>query len=115
MTRAEKLQVMKHDVLPAMQAAFTGYDAERFADFSCDTCHGPGAGDGSYRMPNPELPVLHMDKVGWEKMMTEQPAASRFMIDKVESPMADLLGIPRYDPATHQGFNCLRCHTKAAP
>jgi hypothetical protein len=106
---------MKRDVLPAMQAAFTGYDADRFADFSCDTCHGAGAADGTYRMPNPDLPVLHMDKQGWEKMMAEQPVASRFMIDEVESPMADLLHIPRYDPATHEGFNCLRCHTKAAP
>ncbi len=115
MTRPQKLQVMKHKVMPAMEAAFTAYDAARYADFSCETCHGDGASDGSFRMPNPQLPVLHMDKQGWERMMAEQPVASRFMIDKVERGMADLLGIPPYDPDTHEGFNCLRCHTKALP
>ena len=115
MSRTQKLQVMKKKVLPAMEANFTAYDAERFADFSCETCHGAGADDGTYRMPNPALPALRMDKEGWDRMMKEQPVVSRFMIDKVESAMADLLEVPRYDPKTHKGFNCLRCHPRAAP
>ena len=53
---------MKETVLPEMKKLFVEFDAGEFGNMNCKTCHGAGAEDGSFEMPNPELPVLSMDK-----------------------------------------------------
>ena len=47
---------MKQSVFPKMKDEFTTYDAKRYADMNCKTCHGDGATDGSFTMPNAKGP-----------------------------------------------------------
>ncbi len=58
MNADQRVAFMKLSVMPAMKAAFQEFDATKFADFTCKTCHGKGAADGSFEMPNPDLPRL---------------------------------------------------------
>ena len=107
----QKLAYMKSAVLPAEAALFRTYSA-RFADFTCRTCHGAGADDGSYKMPNPALPTLvpgHIHDL--EKTL---PEGFRFMNDIVMPRTAALLGLPEFQHETMRGFGCLACHTRAA-
>ena len=36
---------------------------------------------------------------------------TKFMMEKVVPEMVSLLGVSKYDPATHKGFGCFGCHT----
>ena len=110
MKPAERLALMKKVIAPTMGAEFKSLDATDFKDFSCVTCHGPGAKQGKFDMPNPQLPKLSV-KDGFKKHMDEKPAVTKFMMEKVAPDMAKMLGIPAYDPATHKGFGCGNCHT----
>jgi hypothetical protein len=106
----ERLALMKTTVRPTMAAEFQAVDAADFKDFNCTTCHGPGAKQGNFKMPNPLLPKLDV-KDGFKKHMTEKPAITKFMMEKVVPDMAKMLGVAPYDPATHKGFGCGNCHT----
>jgi mono/diheme cytochrome c family protein len=106
MDPGEKLNHMKTVVAPAMAKTFQEFDAKDFANFSCATCHGPGAKDGKFDMPTTALPPL--DK----KLMDKHPAATKFMMEKVVPEMAALLGEEPYDPAKGEGFGCMECHTE---
>ncbi len=102
----DKMAHMHAQVEPAMREAFQSFDAERFADFDCQTCHGPGVDDGSYAMPNPALP--HLREAGmFKEHRKADPEISKFMWKEVELPMADLLG----QTAGPKGeFACWSCH-----
>lgn len=101
MAPAEQLKFMKDVVAPTMAKRFQAVDAERYADFGCVTCHGPGAKDGDFDMPNEALPKLPEDM---EPLMKEEPEMMKFMIETVKPEMAKLLG--------EDDFNCFDCHTK---
>ncbi len=112
MTMDQKKELMKTQVIPQMKEAFQGFDAKRFADFHCGTCHGPGAKEGKFDMPNPKLPKLD-PKDNFAKQMKKMPAITKFMMETVSPTMAKILGIPPFNPETHQGFGCFNCHTMA--
>jgi hypothetical protein len=100
---------MENVVEPTMREKFQAFDPEGFAEFGCATCHGAGAADDSYKMPNPDLPQLHGSL--WEDPGDDK-AIFEFMDQTVEPTMSDLLGIPpkvRDQP----GFSCGSCHTFA--
>jgi hypothetical protein len=61
-------------------------------------------------MPNPDLPKLSAAG-DFKKHLQKTPEITRFMLEQVEPGMAELLHEPPYDPKTHLGFNCFRCHT----
>ena len=105
MTRDQKIEHMEHVVVPAMAAKFQSWDAQRFAEFGCQTCHGPSAAQGRFEMPNPELPHLG----DFEELEQSKPRVVEFMTE-VEVEMADLLDMEPYDPQTHEGFGCGQCH-----
>src|SRR2546430_2593695 len=65
MDHSERMAYMKKHVNPTMRAEFQNFDAKRYAKFGCKTCHGKGAEDDSYKMPNPDLPKLPRSKEGW--------------------------------------------------
>jgi hypothetical protein len=111
MTTDQKKEVMKTVVYPAMKSAFQEFDSKRFADMTCMTCHGPGAKEGKFKMPNPKLPVLD-PKDGFKKHQ-KKAEILKFMMEKVAPEMAKLLDVPPFDPATNQGFGCFNCHTMA--
>jgi hypothetical protein len=96
-------------VKPMMKELFQTYDAEEFADFDCETCHGDGVKEGKFDMPNPELPQLSGDMI--MKPDADMEAITEFMKTKVRPTMASLLGMPEWSPEAPDGFGCMHCHT----
>jgi hypothetical protein len=107
-SRARKQQYMERVVLPDAQKMFAKYDAVRYREVTCRTCHGAGADDRSYRMPNPALPTLVPTKI--LELATTSPEALIFMDGAVMPHMAKLLGQPTFDHVTMSGFGCFACH-----
>jgi hypothetical protein len=108
------MMFMKETVLPAMQAEFQKFDAERFAEFSCATCHGSGAKQGTFAMPNPELPRLPATPEGFKAVGEQHPDMMKFMGEVVKPKMQEMLKEEPFDPATGKGFGCMECHTTAS-
>nr|HEX4313642.1 hypothetical protein [Kofleriaceae bacterium] len=109
----QKLAYMEHTVLPAEREVFARFEPVRFASMTCETCHGQGARDGSYKMPNPDLPHLVGGKGGFEELYAKQPETLRFMQKVVVPETAKLLGYPPFDMEKHVGFSCYQCHVRA--
>ncbi len=101
---------MKSTVMPKMGDLFKGFDAKRFTDMKCKTCHGAGAEDGSFKMPNPDLPKLDI-KGGLKTEKAKHPKTLEFMSKQVVPQMAGLLGEQPFDMKTMKGFGCGGCHT----
>jgi hypothetical protein len=110
MNHRERIELMKQVVVPKMSSLFQGHDAERFADFSCATCHGAGAERGEFDMPNAELPKLPANGA-FAALMEEKPEMMEFMGKQVLPEMASALGEAPFDPDTGTGFSCYDCHT----
>ena len=102
----QQIQFMKEQVVPAMAPLFQQHDATEFAEFGCKTCHGPGAEQGEFEMPNPGLP-----KLNFADMSTFKPEDLEWMGKVVKPAMAKLLREAEYSPENPQGFGCLQCHT----
>lgn len=113
MDRNQRIAYMKTVVLPKMKDEFVKFDAKHFSDMNCGTCHGRGAKEGSFKMPNPDLPRLSVED-GFEKHMQEEPAITKFMMETVVPNMAALVDEPLFDPKTQKGFGCFQCHMQAA-
>jgi hypothetical protein len=107
----QKLAYMKSDVMPKMGKVFHDFDAKKYDEPKCILCHGAGVKDGSFTMPNPDLPKLDLSPAGFKKLKAKHAKVFEFMAKQVEPAMADLLGEPVYDPKTQHGFGCLGCHT----
>lgn len=101
----QKAAFMKKKVVPAMAKTFQEFDATKYADFGCKTCHGPQF------KPHPAdfLPELHM-KDGKMVEAEEHPELAKLMSEKVSPQMAEIFGMKPYDPQTKEGFGCLGCH-----
>jgi hypothetical protein len=109
MNRDQRMAYMKKVVMPKMKEVFVSFDAKEFDHFTCMTCHGGGAKDGSFKMPNPELPKLNPEG-GFKKHHEKDPAMTKFMMAKVLPEMAQFLHTEPYDPQKKIGFGCFGCH-----
>jgi hypothetical protein len=112
MTRHERGQYMGEVVLPRMKALFQGFDAQHFAVVDCATCHGPGAEDRTFRMPNGALSRLPDNAAGFQALAREKPQWMRFMAEQVRPQMAALLGKEEIDMRNPKpdAFGCRNCH-----
>jgi cytochrome c553 len=113
MAKDQRIEYMKTTVLPQMKQAFTAFDPDHYDKMNCVTCHGDSATDGSFKMPNPKLPVLPNSPDGFKRLAAERPAIMDFMKNQVKPKMAALLGVPEWTPETKTGFACGACHTMA--
>jgi hypothetical protein len=113
----ERKKYMKSTVLPTMKKEFQAFDAKAFKKFSCATCHGDGATDGKFKMPNPKLPKLPQptDRAGFMALQQKKPELVKFMGTVVKPKVAGLLGLPEWSPQNPKGFGCYECHTKEEP
>jgi hypothetical protein len=113
----QKLAYMKSTVMPKMGQLFHDYDAKKYAEPKCILCHGPGVADGTFKMPNPELPKLDVTPAGIKKAHSDPKLKKilEFMGKVVVPTQAELLGEPPFDMKTMSGFGCLNCHTKKEP
>ena len=59
MTHEAKREWMEAEVLPRMTDLFQAQDAERYAGFTCATCHGRNPEARNFEMPSRELPALY--------------------------------------------------------
>ena len=109
----KKLAYMKQTVMPAEREIFGRFEPLRFAGMTCETCHGQGARDGSYKMPNPDLPHIVGGRGGFQELADKQPETLRFMQSVVGPETARLLGYSEFDMAKHVGFSCYQCHVRA--
>ncbi|HYQ02650.1 MAG TPA: hypothetical protein VER96_28450 [Polyangiaceae bacterium] len=105
MTKDEQVAFMKKNVVPEMGPVFKGYDAKRYAEFSCKTCHGP-----KFKNPKEFLPKLTL-KDGKLDIPADDAAIAKFMGEQVVPHMAAAMGLKPFDMATHTGFGCGGCHT----
>jgi hypothetical protein len=113
-TPAEKKKYMKTVVLPTMKKEFIAFDAKKYGKMNCATCHGDGAEDGKFKMPNPKLPKLPKPTAqsDFVELQKKKPEAVKFMGTVVKPKMAELLGLPQWSPDHKNGFGCYHCHTK---
>ena len=110
MTVGQKAALMTGTVSPQMKATFQAFDGHDYADFDCKTCHGAGATEGNFKMPNPELPKLDAAHA-FAKDRAAHPKAVEFMQEQVQPRMAKMLGQPVHSEAHPDGFGCMDCHT----
>jgi len=112
MDREQRVNYMRTVVLPQMRQTFAAFDEERFGRINCKTCHGDGATNESFEMPNPKLPKLPTTTEGFQALMVKDSAIMNFMMHKVKPQMAQLLGMAEFDPQSNpKGFGCFNCHT----
>jgi hypothetical protein len=103
---------MKAGVMPKMGQLFHDFDGKQFGEPKCVLCHGDGAKDGSFKMPNAALPKLPSDPAGFKKLAKEKPKMMEFMGKTIVPQAAALLGEQPFDMKTGKGFGCFECHTK---
>jgi hypothetical protein len=101
----QRIQFMRERVVPAMAPVFQQHDAAKYAGFTCATCHGASADDGSYAMPNARLPRL--DLAALDRYSPDDVA---WMAQQVKPAMAKLLREPEWSSDNPLGFGCSRCH-----
>jgi hypothetical protein len=108
----ERKKYMKSTVFPEMKKRFQEFDAKTFKKVTCETCHGDGATNGKFTMPNPKLPKLPTSREGFMALQQKKPEMVKFMGTVVKPTMAGLLGLPEWSPQNPKGFGCYQCHAK---
>jgi len=113
MTLEQRKKLMKTKVLPELKEAFQSFDPKKYKKFTCVTCHGDGATDGKFKMPNAKLPKLPppTDRAGFTALQQKKPEVVKFMGTVVTKKVAEIIGLPEWSPQTPKGFGCYACHT----
>jgi hypothetical protein len=80
-----------------MRVLFQSFDAQRFAVVNCATCHGEGAENRTFGMPNAGIAQLPDNAAGFQAFGRDKPEWMRFMAQQVRPRMAALLGMEELD------------------
>lgn len=104
MNREQRLEFMGVTVMPVMDKLFKAYDAEGFAEFKCQTCHGPDMEAVDYKMPNGLFSLPAANPV--ESAKEYDAPMTAFMLDELTPKMAELLQLGPTE------FGCFSCHEK---
>jgi hypothetical protein len=102
---------MTATVVGRERALFETFEPVRYSTFNCRTCHGSGVLDGTYRMPNPDLPKLAGGSDGFHELSQQEPQVTTFMV-QVRKETAELLGTKPWDETKEKGFSCFGCHVR---
>lgn len=108
----QKLAYMKGGFMTAQRAIWASWEPARFRDLECRNCHGRGVADGTFQLPNPDLPHLYPGKEGFMELAQHEPEVLAFMQQRLVPETARLLGVPPFDMEAHTGFSCYQCHTR---
>lgn len=112
MNYEEKEWYMVGKVHPVMREVFQTHNEAKYEGekFECVPCHDEDPAR-KYKMPNPKLSAVpEYGSEDWKAM--EGARIVQFMAHRVTPAMADLLGKPKFDPATGEGYSCTACHPK---
>jgi len=114
MNADQRKEYMEHVVMPKAKEVFAAFDS-KYQKMDCKTCHGKGADDGSFEMPNPDIRPLPNTPEAFMALMAKDPEVQRFtpfMSGEVEPMMGDLLHMTVFNPETKTGeLSCASCHT----
>lgn len=114
MNAEQRQTYMKDVVMPKAKEIFAAFDP-KYQTMDCKTCHGDGADDGSFEMPNPKIkPLPNTPEVfmAWIGKDADAARYTEFMVSKVEPLMGNLLQMTVFDPKTKTGeLSCETCHT----
>lgn len=108
-TRAQRMDWMGLQVFPQMKAAFKEFDANRFSEFECQTCHSEEMEIVNFKMPNTKIYALPVENTVQSAREYDEQVTD-FMLNVVTPKMAELLDMPVYNPETKSGFGCFGCH-----
>jgi hypothetical protein len=103
----DKVKFMKEKVVPEMKVTFQKFDAKKYKNFGCKTCHGKHAKQNKFKMPNADIPKLDFAAL---KAGKQKPKVAEWMGKVVKPEMAKLLQMPEYTEQNPKGFGCLDCH-----
>jgi hypothetical protein len=109
LSHEDRMKFMRTKVVPAMKETFQAFDAKKYANFGCKTCHGKDPQKSKYKMPNPELPPLDFKLLEQGK---QKPNIAEWMSRTVKPQMAQILERPQMSKDHPDGFGCLECHTE---
>ena len=110
--REERLAYMSDVVEPTMREMFQENDPERWADFSCHSCHGDDFVERDYAMPA-DLFALPLDGT-LDSAMAHDPETTAFMLEEVFPVFVDLIGETKYASGSNpDGYRCVGCHAVA--
>jgi hypothetical protein len=113
MDATQRETFMKEVVMPKTKEAFVAFDP-KYASMDCKTCHGDGATDGTFEMPNPKikpLPNTPEAFMAWVSKDAEAGRYAQFMATTLEPLMGELLQVTVFDPKTETGeLSCSTCH-----
>jgi len=111
-SHAQKEAYMRTTFLAEEQKVFSAWEPSRYRVLACRDCHGAGVEDGSFRMPNPDLPKLCGGADCFKELADKEPLVLKFMQQSVVPQTARLLGVPAFEFEKHVGFSCFQCHTR---
>ncbi len=98
----QRLEFMRELFEPRMRDAFQDFDAELYADFKCETCHGADMEAAEYAMPNGLFPL---DNRGRPIEPTYNSERVRGFMDDEVVPLAE-------DLLDQDELGCFTCHER---